>query len=80
MPSEDVLFSITSPSSGTAGLSEADFAGIRGAAGFGGAAEIRTEIIGRALARRPGQVFYGACAPWVSDTRLDRMRGPAAYG
>jgi len=45
MPSEDVLFGITSPSSGTAGLSEADLAGMRGAARSGGTAEIRTQII-----------------------------------
>jgi hypothetical protein len=60
VPSEDVLFSITSPSSGTAGLSEADLAGIRDPAEFGGTAEIQTEIIGGVLACRPGQAFYGA--------------------
>jgi hypothetical protein len=45
MPSEDVLFSITSHHL-TAGLTEADLAGNRDLAGFGGTAEIQAEIIG----------------------------------
>jgi hypothetical protein len=63
MPSEDVLFSVTSRHPALLGVSEVHFAGIRDPAGFGSTAESQTEIIGGVLACRPGQAFCGACAP-----------------
>jgi hypothetical protein len=58
MPSEDVLFSITSHHLTLLALKRSGLCWHQESCGFGGTAEIQTEIIGGFLASRPDQDFF----------------------